>query len=358
MKSITAILILLLYSLFIYSQNLIVDGSVGIWTSEVGKSLEVYGNILTKSSPVGGYATARSTGDDGVTSFWMNSNYNPANHTSGWKRIMNFKEGGVGIGTLNTSLSLFTVYDESHFSAIYGQSASGTGVRGSSGNSYGVYGISFGSYGVSGYSLQHHGSVFQGKKEEGFADIILGAKDGTGAGDNGVIMSDPNYPNSDMLLIANDAVVIKIDNNENSSGNFNVQDGDGDVLFQVDESGTVSLKNSFLQRSDRNSKDHITNLNYSKILQAVTDMPIYEWQYKEINRRHIGPMAQDFHKAFGLGDDDKTIASIDADGVALAAIKAQQEIIEVLQSRLEKQENELKVIKELLKVQLSFSNEE
>ena len=69
-------------------------------------------------------------------------------------------------------------------------------------------------------------------------------------------------------------------------------------------------------------------------------------------------MAQDFHKAFGLGDDDKTIASIDADGVALAAIKAQQEIIEDLQSRLEKQENELKVIKELLKVQLSFSNEE
>jgi hypothetical protein len=32
-------------------------------------------------------------------------------------------------------------------------------------------------------------------------------------------------------------------------------------------------------------------------------------------------MAQDFHAAFGLGADDKHIATVDADGVALAAIQ-------------------------------------
>jgi hypothetical protein len=32
-------------------------------------------------------------------------------------------------------------------------------------------------------------------------------------------------------------------------------------------------------------------------------------------------MAQDFRAAFGLGDDEKTIATVDADGVALAAIQ-------------------------------------
>ena len=37
--------------------------------------------------------------------------------------------------------------------------------------------------------------------------------------------------------------------------------------------------------------------------------------------RHMGPMAQDFYAAFGLGTDDKHIATIDADGVALAAIQ-------------------------------------
>ena len=36
---------------------------------------------------------------------------------------------------------------------------------------------------------------------------------------------------------------------------------------------------------------------------------------------HMGPMAQDFHAAFGLGTDDKHIATVDADGVALAAIQ-------------------------------------
>ena len=37
---------------------------------------------------------------------------------------------------------------------------------------------------------------------------------------------------------------------------------------------------------------------------------------------HYGPTAQDFHAAFGLGDDDDTlIGTQDADGVALAAIQ-------------------------------------
>jgi predicted lipoprotein len=36
----------------------------------------------------------------------------------------------------------------------------------------------------------------------------------------------------------------------------------------------------------------------------------------------MGPMAQDFYAAFGLGEDDKHIDTVDADGVALAAIQA------------------------------------
>ena len=37
--------------------------------------------------------------------------------------------------------------------------------------------------------------------------------------------------------------------------------------------------------------------------------------------KHIGPMAQDFHAAFGLGQNPSAIATVDADGVALAAIQ-------------------------------------
>ena len=36
----------------------------------------------------------------------------------------------------------------------------------------------------------------------------------------------------------------------------------------------------------------------------------------------MGPMAEDFYKAFGLGDTSKGISSVDTAGVAFAAIKA------------------------------------
>ncbi len=64
-------------------------------------------------------------------------------------------------------------------------------------------------------------------------------------------------------------------------------------------------------------------------------------------------MAQDFFKAFKLGDDDKSIAAIDSDGVALAAVKAQQDIIEQQRAELDKQihristqQSELDVLRE------------
>jgi hypothetical protein len=39
-------------------------------------------------------------------------------------------------------------------------------------------------------------------------------------------------------------------------------------------------------------------------------------------------MAQDFYAAFGLGEDDVSIATLDLDGVALAAIQGLAEIVE------------------------------
>jgi hypothetical protein len=49
-----------------------------------------------------------------------------------------------------------------------------------------------------------------------------------------------------------------------------------------------------------------------------------QWSYRnEADRgvRHIGPVSQDFQRLFDVGYDDKSIATVDADGVALAAIQ-------------------------------------
>ncbi len=61
----------------------------------------------------------------------------------------------------------------------------------------------------------------------------------------------------------------------------------------------------------------------TSILAKLSTLPIDAWQYKtERGVRHLGPMAQDFYAAFGAGEDDRHITSIDEDGVALAAIEA------------------------------------
>jgi hypothetical protein len=75
--------------------------------------------------------------------------------------------------------------------------------------------------------------------------------------------------------------------------------------------------------SDRNMKTDIARIDDAAVLDKVATLPIERWSYKsERGVRHVGPMAQDFYAAFGVGEDDKHITSIDEDGVALAAIKA------------------------------------
>jgi hypothetical protein len=102
--------------------------------------------------------------------------------------------------------------------------------------------------------------------------------------------------------------------------------------------------------SDRNEKEGFTAVDARSVLDKVAHLPISEWRYKsQTDARHIGPVAQDFYDAFGLGRDDKHITSVDADGVALAAIKGLNEKLEQ-QARekdqritdLEKQMGELK----------------
>jgi hypothetical protein len=61
--------------------------------------------------------------------------------------------------------------------------------------------------------------------------------------------------------------------------------------------------------------------------------------------RHVGPVAQDFHAAFGVGMDDKHIATVDADGVALAAIQGLNQKVEEQRSELKHKEREITDLK-------------
>ena len=99
--------------------------------------------------------------------------------------------------------------------------------------------------------------------------------------------------------------------------------GGGDTLMYLDPSGNLFTAGGINPPSDRALKVAFESIDPSEILDRVLTLPIAEWSYKNTAaQRHIGPVAQDFHAAFGLnGEDDKHIATVDADGVALAAIQ-------------------------------------
>ena len=76
--------------------------------------------------------------------------------------------------------------------------------------------------------------------------------------------------------------------------------------------------------SDVNRKHLFTPISGDALLAKIRDLSITEWSYKVEDKsvRHLGPTAQDFKAAFNLGSDEKTIGMVDADGVALAGVKA------------------------------------
>jgi hypothetical protein len=97
--------------------------------------------------------------------------------------------------------------------------------------------------------------------------------------------------------------------------------------------------------SDRNAKTDIAEIDHRETLRNVTQLPVTSWEYThDPNRRYVGPMAQEFHTAFGLGHDDKHIGTLDTDGVALSALKG---LIAELRERQERSAAQARRLAEL-----------
>jgi hypothetical protein len=78
--------------------------------------------------------------------------------------------------------------------------------------------------------------------------------------------------------------------------------------------------------SSRAVKTNIDPVDPEDALAGVEEMEVATWEYTDedgdgAGTTHIGPMAEEFHDAFDVGSSDEHINSINADGVALAAIQ-------------------------------------
>lgn len=91
------------------------------------------------------------------------------------------------------------------------------------------------------------------------------------------------------------------------------------------EGGAYCNGTNWVNASDVNSKENFKRVDGEKLLDQIADLKITRWNYKgQEGVEHIGPTAQDFQKIFGVGEDDKSISTIDPSGIALAAIKELQ----------------------------------
>jgi hypothetical protein len=88
--------------------------------------------------------------------------------------------------------------------------------------------------------------------------------------------------------------------------------------------------------SDINSKTDIKQVTPRKVLESLVKIPILTWRYKAQPGKvtHMGPSAQAFRGAFGLGATPLGISTVDADGVAFAAIQGLNEkLMDSIKSR-------------------------
>ena len=169
---------------------------------------------------------------------------------------------------------------------------------------------------------------------------VLEMKNSTGSPNNlGVIQfnnSANGYPGQ-ISYTADNNLIFQVNSAERmriaSSGNVGIGNTSPGNLLVVGSSGSPAYCNgtTWVNGSDRNSKEAFAAINPRTVLEKVSALPITEWKYKAETdgTRHLGPVAQDFHAAFGLnGTDDKHIATVDEEGVALAAIQGLNQKVE------------------------------
>ena len=100
---------------------------------------------------------------------------------------------------------------------------------------------------------------------------------------------------------------------------------------------------SWAALSDANMKENFREVSGEEVLAKLAAIPIREWNYTSQDPaiRHLGPTAQDFRAAFGLGDFPLRINTTDADGVALAGVQALEARTRATDQRLARESGEL-----------------
>lgn len=142
----------------------------------------------------------------------------------------------------------------------------------------------------------------------------------------------------------------------------------GGFRFQTSLAGTdfigcalAAQSGTFFCTSSREAKENFRDEDGEATLEKIARMAIQSWNYRTERPalRHLGPTAEDFRAAFGLGVNNETISLVDADGVNMLAIqalerrtaelRAKSALVDALEARVAELERRLAALEAALK---------
>jgi hypothetical protein len=135
------------------------------------------------------------------------------------------------------------------------------------------------------------------------------------AGDESTTDSVRNQTSNEFRIRYNGGIRLRV----STAANGNTPGAGGNVGCDL----TVAVP-SWTCASSRTLKENYAAVDGEEVLGRIRLMPITTWNMigGERSVRHLGPVAEDFYAAFGLGLGETTIGLGDIDGVNLAAAKA------------------------------------
>ena len=147
-------------------------------------------------------------------------------------------------------------------------------------------------------------------------------------GDESTTDSVRNQADNEFRIRYNGGIRLRV----STAANGNTPGAGGNVGCDL----TVAVP-SWTCASSRTLKENFLTVDGEGVLAKLRTLPITTWTMigGEGNIRHMGPVAEDFYGAFGLGLGETTIGLGDIDGVNLAAAKALEARTSQLQQQLD-----------------------
>lgn len=235
--------------------------------------------------------------------------------------IAGYRYTVVGGGTQNTSDSIAsTVSGGSHNIASGPYSTIAGGVNNSSSEFGATIGGGAGNSATGAYSMIPGGFANEAAGEFSFA-----------AGRRARIASE--HPGTFLFADSSDTIFRSQGANEfgvRATGGIRLVTGVDEAGSPASEARLAPGSGAWEVLSDRNAKTGFASVDRHDLLERLMNVSVTTWSYKHQNPsvRHIGPVAQDFYSAFGLGQDNRYISTVDADGVVLASVQGLYDIVQ------------------------------